>query len=127
MKTVTKENKVTYIIDEEAKTVKAIIKGTANDVINTLNKKFPGVFISDELFISNSFSATARCSEKDVFDVEKGKEIDRKKAILKYNKVRTKKFLELLKCVDNIADSLEELAVFSTQKCDRMENEISKY
>jgi len=78
--------KIKYLVNEEKRTVTAVITDCKydletfiylNDVRNYLPRKF-------DLFIRPSYIGVAVCAESDTFDVEKGKEIARRKAVKKY-------------------------------------------
>ena len=74
MKRVEQEKTVTYIIDEENRTVKAVIRNLKWDALNTIFRLFikedVKLRFSLDIILNNTYSATAKCSEKDEFDVE---------------------------------------------------------
>lgn len=114
-----------YIIGEDNRTVVAVMKGTENDVLDYIASKdkglaalagrriVDGVSVYDtpenvpvDLKIRNTYVGVARCSEKDVFDPEKGKDIAKNKALIKHHKAMQKKL-----CIwsDHVYDQTEKL------------------
>lgn len=91
-------NMVDYVVNEEKRTVTAILCGTRDGARDLLRKMYNGqapyaygdaeVLIALEL--PNKFVATARCAEGDTFDVEVGKKLAKKKLLTKYDRARTK-------------------------------------
>ena len=111
MKRVEQEKTVTYIIDEENRTVKAVIRNLKWDALNTIFRLFikEGIQFcpTEENVLNNTYSATAKCSEKDEFDVEKGKLIARRKAIIKYNKAKVAKMQKVYDKLSKVEKSLK--------------------
>ena len=87
---------IEYIINEENRTVKAIIRGTENDakhIFKKMQKRFDPTYKMTTLFTKNankkwlmstSYRGTAKCSENDIWDVEAGKSLARQRCINKY-------------------------------------------
>lgn len=129
MKKVKKEATVTYVIDEEARTVKAIIKNTKYDAINSIRRasKNIGVNLNDSFLLRSTYIGTAICSENDNFDVKTGMLIARKKAIIKYNKAKVSKMNKFYKLFENMQNDLKQTIEYTTKKYQKFENEISKF
>lgn len=133
------QNTVTYVIDEEHRTIKATIKNTKNDVANIISKLFKqkGVVCETinyevDFILKNSYTGIATCQEPDTFDVEKGKKIARKKAIIKYNQDKIKAMkriynylIEINTALNSINDILEETINYNECKKNKFEKEIS--
>lgn len=71
---------IKYIINEEKRTVTAILEGTKFDCINHINKKLRDTKweidkwdAPKEYMMPEKFVATVHCDERDEFDVEFGK------------------------------------------------------
>lgn len=131
MKRVEQEKTVTYIIDEENRTVKAVIKNLKWDAINSIFRIFikEGIQFcpTEENVLNSSYSATAKCSEKDEFDVEKGKLIARRKAIVKYNKAKVAKMQKVYDKISKVEKSLKATIDYTTKKYEKFEEELKKY
>lgn len=131
MKRVEQEKTVTYIIDEENRTVKAVIRNLKWDALNTIFRLFikEGIqFCStEENVLNNTYSATAKCSEKDEFDVEKGKLIARRKAIIKYNKAKVAKMQKVYDKLSKVEKSLKATIDYTIKKYEKFEDELKKY
>ena len=131
MKRVEQEKTVTYIIDEENRTVKAVIKNLKWDAVNSIFRIFikEGIQFcpTEENVLNSSYSATAKCSEKDEFDVEKGKLIARRKAIVKYNKAKVAKMQKVYDKISKVEKSLKATIDYTTKKYEKFEDELKKY
>lgn len=131
MKRVEQEKTVTYIIDEENRTVKAVIRNLKWDALNTIFRLFikedVKLRFSLDIILNNTYSATAKCSEKDEFDVEKGKLIARRKAIIKYNKAKVAKMQKVYDKISKIEKSLKATIDYTTKKYEKFEDELKKY
>ena len=131
MKRVEQEKTVTYIIDEENRTVKAVIKNLKWDAVNSIFRIFikEGIQFcpTKENVLNSSYSATAKCSEKDEFDVEKGKLIARRKAIVKYNKAKAAKMQKVYNKISKVEKSLKATIDYTTKKYEKFEDELKKY
>lgn len=131
MKRVEQEKTVTYIIDEENRTVKAVIKNLKWDAINSIFRIFikEGIQFcpTEENVLNSSYSAIAKCSEKDEFDVEKGKLIARRKAIVKYNKAKVAKMQKVYDKISKVEKSLKATIDYTTKKYEKFEEELKKY
>lgn len=131
MKRVEQEKTVTYIIDEENRTVKAVIRNLKWDALNTIFRLFikEGIQFcpTEENVLNNTYSATAKCSEKDEFDVEKGKLIARRKAIIKYNKAKVAKMQKVYDKLSKVEKSLKATIDYTIKKYEKFEDELKKY
>ena len=131
MKRVEQEKTVTYIIDEENRTVKAVIRNLKWDALNTIFRLFIREDInfrfSPDIVLNNTYSATAKCSEKDEFDVEKGKLIARRKAIIKYNKAKVAKMQKVYEKLSKVETSLKATIEYTIKKYEKFEDELKNY
>lgn len=134
MKRVEKEKTVTYIIDEEQRKVKAIIKDTKYDAINSIFKATNGlkeildmIELSENFELNSTYTGTATCSENDIFDIEKGKVIARKKAIIKYNKAKINRMQLFYNEVEKLQKNIKKTIDYTISKYEKFENEISKF
>lgn len=131
MKRVEQEKTVTYIIDEENRTVKAVIRNLKWDALNTIFRLFikedVKLRFSLDIILNNTYSATAKCSEKDEFDVEKGKLIAKRKAIIKYNKAKVAKMQKVYDKLSKVEKSLKATIDYTIKKYEKFEDELKKY
>lgn len=87
-------SKFEFVVNEEKRTVTAIMTNTSNNARRCLfrmdNK---AAFIcGTELNLPNKIVATVHCAEEDEFDAEVGKRLAKKKAYIKFDRMRTKAF-----------------------------------
>lgn len=131
MKRVEQTNTTVYIIDEENKSVKATIKNTKYDAINSIVKAFNqsplDASVSPAYFLNTTYSATATCADGDTFDVEKGKAIARKKAVVKYNRAKIKKMKDFYMMLNAVTSSLNEDIKYLDEKFDKINSELTNY
>lgn len=129
MKKVVKEKTVTYIIDEDARKVKAIIRNTKYDAINSIFRAANDldVELPNEFELNSTYSGTATCSENDVFDVEKGKLIARKKAIIKYNKAKATRMKMFYNKIESLQRNLKSTIDYTVSKYEKFEKEIDNF
>ncbi len=83
---------IKYYVNEEKRTVAAVVEGTMFDAIDTIVKRFPcfdeddvvktteegRVYLGhclDKALMEDKYSAKSKCHPEDVFDVEEGKRI----------------------------------------------------
>ena len=85
---------IKYAVNEDAKQVIAYTKGTAYDAIRYVERKLPmgvefyGMFMKG--LMPDEFRNVVTCQPDDVFDVEEGKKIARKRLLDKYWRSRHK-------------------------------------
>ena len=110
-------NDVQYYINEEKRTVVAIIKCD----INLPNKIFDRVFVNYQGDVKNSpvangyccyndfcinkrFVGIAKCSPNDTFNVEFGKKLALQRAKVKKAKAVEKKYFKIVNAIEHLAD-----------------------
>jgi hypothetical protein len=89
---------VEYVINENKKTIVAILNDTDGDAINYICKRIyelgtVGITDWDRYSIPKKFVGVAKCDPRDTFDIETGKIIAKKKCLDKYYKSLDKAIL----------------------------------
>ena len=97
---------IKYVVNEEKRTVTAILDGTKFDCVNRINNKLHNTGweidkydVQDKYLMPDKFVATVRCDERDEFNVDFGKSRARKIVLDNYYKSMNKhqeKFIESL-------------------------------
>ena len=115
---------IEYIVNEEKRTVEAIIRGTENDakhIFNKMQKKFAPNYKMTTRFTKNAtnkwrmsaqYRGVAKCMETDVWDVEVGKKLARQRCINKYRVALHKRLDYIMECY----------AEMQTDMCEFIEN-----
>lgn len=111
-------NRVHFQVFPESGVVKATIRNCRLDAIETFNNKFlahstsclyMGVDKMDERYLMpHSFSAIAKCSPEDEFDVERGKLIAISRLSEKYEKALNKRLARYLMNLDKSLAKMDE-------------------
>ena len=98
--TIRKGKFMKYYINEEKRTVTAVMEVNEDAIFDYLDKKWNiNLYFSKEskelkaLYMPTKFVGVARCVEEDVFDPNIGKRIAREKALNKYYKSFRKRIL----------------------------------
>ena len=111
---------IEYIVNEEKRTVEAIIKGTENDAIHIfhkMQKRFAPTYKMVTYFTKNStekwrmstqYRGVAKCMETDVWDVEIGKKIARQRCINKYRVALHKRLNYIMYCYLDMYDDMNK-------------------
>ena len=129
---------IKYYIDEENKTVVAVLKGTMFDAHKTIMKcvgrseeSFFGCTPTWNTLIPDSFTGKAKCSEHDVWDVEIGKAVAKQKCLEKYYKAKDNAIFKWyenarmkMSKMDALIFDIEESRKFSRRKREAIENLI---
>ena len=118
-----------YVINEEKRTIAAILfeshlpnpepsmsvldETVIKQIINIIKARESSIVYAsnnfyDKLFIQPTYVGTATCSEEDEWDVEKGKEIARNRAIEKFKKDVKRKLTIALNDLDYIRNEIEK-------------------
>lgn len=109
---------IEYIVNEEKRTVEAIIKGTENDAIHIfhkMQKRFAPTYKMVTYFTKNStekwrmstqYRGVAKCMETDVWDVEIGKKIARQRCINKYRVALHKRLDYIMYCYEDMNEDM---------------------
>ena len=113
------DNRITY---EEFPNgvVKATITGCRHDALDKINRKFvapvtASIEITDawshaaeKYFMKNTYYAIARCDKEDVYSLEKGKKLAKKRLAEKYNRSIDKRINLFLKHIKQMCENTEE-------------------
>jgi sulfur relay (sulfurtransferase) complex TusBCD TusD component (DsrE family) len=124
---------LTYIIDKKAKKVKAVLTRTSDDTLHTVRKVLDGVkngnisVDPNSLKMNNSYTGVAVCAEQDEFDIEVGKDIARRRAIVKYNAARNARLENLIRELSTVSTQLTDEVDYSNSKIERIEAELKEY
>ena len=132
--TIIEEKTITYTIDEEAKVVKAVIKDVERDAIISLVKIYGSEDMVATIFnptkknitpllMHETYSGVAKCSPEDTFDVETGKAIARKIAIVKYNEAKERRLNLFKEKVDLTYNQLNSLIKYTDIKKIKIDND----
>ena len=86
----------------------ARLVNTENDVIDIVNNsKVPFVIADGSKYrIANTYHATTSCLTSDTFDEEKGKDVAKRKCLLKYNADKIAKIDEVLADIEVVRNRL---------------------
>lgn len=103
---------VTYYVNKEKKTVKAVLKlmpKERDDIITRINStnwiRIPYAH-EDKFRLNRTYTGTAQCLEEDTWNEEFGKQLARRKAYGKYLTARSKKLLKMLNNIINDENDL---------------------
>lgn len=84
---------IKYVVNEEKRSVTAILEGTKFDCVNRINNKLHNTgweiekwSVPEKYIMPNKFVATVHCDERDEFDVEFGKSRAKKIVLDNYYK-----------------------------------------
>lgn len=112
-----KNERVTYQVFSSG-VIKATIKDCRLDAINVLNDKFIAHSTSclyvgankfdDRYLMPYSFTAIAKCSPEDEFDVERGKQIALSRLSEKYEKSLNKRLARFMLNLDKSLQKMDE-------------------
>ena len=86
----------------------ARLVNTENDVINIVNNSKVPIMVADgsKYRIANTYHATTSCLEADTYDENKGKDISKRKCLLKYNADKIAKIDEVLADIEVVRNRL---------------------
>jgi nitrogenase subunit NifH len=122
---------IKYFVNEEKKTVVAKFETTyvltdkgvwekyiANHICKTISKTKDGIdlclndknifykFIEDAIKQNDSCYGIAKCADTDTFDVEKGKEIAKKRLLKKYYRTQERALLNIIHAMNSVQQVL---------------------
>lgn len=112
-----------YIVKENEGIVVAIIDDCKEDFLRFFVRNFPQEYqqsarlfatVGNKAFLRHKYVGVAKCAKEDIFDVEKGKKLAAKRAILKYEVDRQKKMDYLFRTWYNCFENLEEMQTYRT-------------
>lgn len=111
---------IRYVVNEEKRTVVAVIDNCAGDALSAIRKMTTnGVFAYAPLFtnkydIDDTFVGMAKCNPEDVWDADVGKELARKRVISKHDKAVREALMKFHKEIVNLMianmERIEKLA-----------------
>lgn len=125
------EKTISYFIDEEKRTVKAVIRDVKYDAYLALIKIYGGKLNVEEfvpretLYMNSTYTGTATCHELDEFDIEKGKTIARKHAIAKYNNAKARRLQRFVTAIDKYTDEVKDLLSYTKKKEERTLDQLA--
>lgn len=140
---------IKYFVNKEKKTVVAKFENTsvltdngvwekyiANHICKTISKTKGGInlylndrniyykFIEDSIKQSDSYYGIARCADTDIFDVEKGKEIAKKRLLKKYYNTQERALLNIIHAMNSVQQVLFKDYHKSKNKAGKFAQEI---
>lgn len=140
---------IKYFVNEEKKTVVAKFENTyvltdsgvwekyiANHIRNTISKTKGGIdlylsdkaiyykFIDDAIKQNDSCYGIAKCADTDTFDVEKGKEIAKKRLLKKYYSTQERALLKIIHAMNSVQQVLFKDYHKSKNKAGKFAQEI---
>ena len=140
---------IKYFINKEKKTVVAKFENTsvftdndvwekyiANHICKTISKTKGGIdlylnnkniyykFIEDAIKQNDSCYGIAKCAETDTFDVEKGKEIAKKRLLKKYYSTQERALLNIIHATNSVQQALFKDYHMSGDKVEKFAHEI---
>lgn len=113
---------IKYVVNEEKRTVTAILEGTQFDAVNRINNRMHNTDweinsydVPDKFLMPNKFVTTVKCDERDEFDVKFGMERAKKVVLDNYynsmNKRIAKWTASILEVVDRFVILPDEVAI----------------
>lgn len=104
---------VHYEVNEQARTVKAIISGTEEDCFRTVQKVLGSKYAVDGRIkaackMPNVFEGVAKCHPDDTFDVDIGKRIALSRLLKWYHRARRKAYKKAHDFLIEAAGTLED-------------------
>ena len=140
---------IKYFVNKEKKTVVAKFENTsvltdngvwekyiANHICKTISKTKGGIdlylndkniyykFIEDAIKQNDSCYGIARCADTDTFDVEKGKEIAKKRLLKKYYSTQERALLNIIHAMNSVQQVLFKDYHKSKNKAGKLAQEI---
>lgn len=140
---------IKYFVNKEKKTVVAKFENTsvltdkgvwekyiANHICKTISKTNGGFdlwlidkdiyykFIEDAIKQNDSCCGIAKCADTDTFDVEKGKEIAKKRLLKKYYSTQERALLNIIHAIDSVQQALFNDYHESGNKVEKFAQEI---
>ena len=140
---------IKYFVNKEKRTVVAKFENTfvltdkgvwgkyiANHICKTINKTKGGIdlylnerniyykFIEDAIKQNDSCYGIAKCADTDTFDVEKGKEIAKKRLLKKYYSTQERALLNIIHATNSVQQALFKDYHMSGNKVEKFAHEI---
>ena len=140
---------IKYFVNKEKKTVVAKFENTsvltdkgvwekyiANHICKTISKTKGGIdlylsdrniyykFIEDAIKQNDSYYGIAKCADTDTFDIEKGKEIAKKRLLKKYYSTQERALLNIIHAMNSVQQVLFRDYHKSKNKAGKFAHEI---
>ena len=140
---------IKYFVNKEKRTVVAKFENTfvltdkgvwekyiANHICKTISKTKGGIdlylndrniyykFIEDAIKQNNSYYGIAKCADTDTFDVEKGKDIAKKRLLKKYYSTQERALLNIIHAMNSVQQILFKDYHKSKNKAGKFAQEI---
>ena len=140
---------IKYFVNKEKKTVVAKFENTfvltdngvwekyiANHICKTISKTKGGInlylndrniyykFIEDAIKQNNSYYGIAKCADTDTFDIEKGKELAKKRLLKKYYSTQERALLNIIHAMNSVQQILFKDYHKSKNKAGKFAQEI---
>lgn len=116
-------SKIEYVVNEEKRTVVAIMRDCALDgevlIENDIGKSNLMLFwgkASGRYLINNTYRGKAVCSVEDKWDVELGKRIARNRMLNKYYKAKLRVLKLALKDINSVMTDVNRRAAYAADK-----------
>ena len=108
-----KHRGIIYHIDEEKRTVVARLIDCEDDLIDQIanatwqfSEYFPTASGCKDYFMPDEYVGIAKCDPRDIFDVEKGKEIAKARCLMKYHDAKYRAAAKAVKRIEEISNIL---------------------
>lgn len=126
------KSKISYVINEEKRTVVAIMKGCRYDVIDIMRKlgldNIPHDKANMSKFMLNSiYRGKAKCSQDDEWDVQTGMKIARTRMLRNYYLSRTKALIEVENALARVISDIGSYIDYSESRFLEWDNECEMY
>lgn len=128
-----------YIVNEEKRTVVALMENCQSDLIQYLNKKIPDAdflisglssYSGKTLNIDDTYRGIAKCSPEDVFDEEVGKTLASRRAQEKYDRAKSRVLENVAGAfIQNIQNAIleqKETATSTLAELQSLENSLNQ-
>lgn len=112
----TPNSHIVYLINQEERTIVAVLEGTAYDVLQQLNKRVAagiGLGLKQRgyggLGLKDTYKGIAKCHPNDLWDEEVGREIAKQRALAKYRRHRVRVLSEWLQTAEQRLSEIASL------------------
>ena len=125
-----KRSKIEYIINEEKRTVVAIMRDCKNDACRLFARDVEKIYGTEFWYplhsldykINDTYRGKAHCSEDDAWDVEEGKRIARNRMLFKYYRARYKALEKIYEDWGKVFSSLGDRVSYAAIKLSRADD-----
>lgn len=118
-------SKINYFVNEEKRTVVAMMNDCADDVLTDMKID---IFhpAAGSLIISNTFRGKAVCDKDDIWDIEKGKEIARSKMLAKYYRAKENVIRKYITQMNEYLEPFEKIFKTYSDRACKYEDDVWK-